>query len=370
MIVNFYLLGPFEAQVGNGEKRPLGDALAAKILAFLAFHNRFCTKDEIIVGCWGTHKLEGSEQLDDEAYQKQIYKLREVFKDILGVPWQDYFHAQPNGAQLLDETFKTDVVSFDTLLDTGMSDGKPAASRLNSLQRADRLSRAIFLDGMHCEWIVSQTGGARKAYGAKIQAMHREIDQLQRAIDADGPYGVPYCDGYFHALHLLRKAIEEATHDITFYGIDLRVTIPVVYDLLEGRLRAGVKIRFLLLNPDGQWPKELAPAIGDNEATLRHECRTSLQRLTALSTQLGETSLLDIATFDNPVFARMIGTDLNHSAGQLFYFPYMNGIIPTRLPGYIWPHRQDGPFQFYAGELQGLWDKRQRFSATDELVRT
>jgi len=362
-VIHFSLLGSFEAQVGKAERKPLGDALAAKILAFLAFHQRFCTKDEIIAGCWGAEKVAGKDRLDDEAYQKQIYKLRDLFTEVLALPWRDYFHSQPNGAQLLDETFSTDVVSFDALLDAGMADGKSAGLRLEALQRADRLRRGIFLDGMHCEWIVSQAGGARKAYGAKIQAMHREIDQLQKAIDADGPNVVPYCDSYYDALLILRKAIAEATHEITFYGIDLRVTIPVVYDLLEERLKACVKIRFLLLNPDGRWPKELAPVIGDDEPTLRDECRSSLQRLTALSKQLREPSLLEVATFDEPVFARMIGTDLNHSGGQLFYFPYMNGVVPTALPGYIWPHRQDGPFQFYAGELRALWDTARTVTA-------
>ncbi len=353
--IHFSLLGPFEAHIGATERIPLGDAMAAKILAFLAFHGRFCTKDEIIAGCWGANKIEDEDKLDDGAYQKQIYKLREVFTDVLALSWRDYFHAQPNGAELIDGTFTTDIVRLDTLLSIGMTTEQPATARLEALQRADSLRRGVFLDGMHSEWVVSQVGGARKAYGEKVQAMNREIAKLQAAIDADRQNPISFCDDFYQALPHLCKAIEEACHEITFYGMDLRVTIPVIYDLLQDRLKAGVKVRFLLLNPDGRWPKDLAAVIGDEESTLRDECRTSLRKLTALSKQLAETSLLEVATFDSPILGRMFGTDINYSGGKVFYSPYMSGAVPTRLPSYIWPHRQEGPYQFYAAALRQSW---------------
>jgi hypothetical protein len=355
-IIHFSLLGPFEAQVGTAERKPLGDALAAKILAFLAFHGRFCTRAEIIAACWGTEKVAGKAKLDDEAYQKQIYKARELFTDVLALPWRDYFHSQPNGAQLNDGTFTTDIIGFNALLSVGAATEQSAAVRLDALQRADKYRRGVFLDGMQSEWIVSQAGGARKEYGEKIQAMHREISKLQTVIDGDHPNVVSFCDGFYQALPHFRKAVGEARHEITLYGMDLRVTIPVIYDLLQERLQAGVRVRFLLLNPDGRWPKVLAHVIGDEETGLRDECRASLRKLTALSKQLGETPLLEIAMFDGPIFGRMYGTDINHSGGKLFYFPYVDGAVPTRLPGYIWPHRQEGPYQFYAAGLRQSWD--------------
>jgi hypothetical protein len=385
MIVNFHLLGPFEAQVGTANRESLGDSKAAQIVAFLAFRNRFCTKDEIIAACWGANRLEDGENerdplpsqpsrssslplppLNDDAYQKQIYKARDIFTDVLKLPWQDYFHSQSNGAQLKDGTFSTDVIRFDELFRIGTDDGQSAAVRLESLQKADRLRRGYLLDGMHSEWIVSQENGARKDYASKVQTMHRNIQQLQAASDLSGGTNrVPFCDGFYEAIPILRKAISEASREIIFYGIDLRVTIPVILDLLQERLQAGVRVKVLLLDPNAGWSTSLAPAISDSVETLREECRVSLRRLEALSKRRGiEAGLLEVSTFDGLCPGRLFGVDPDHSGGQLFYFPYMNGVAPTRLPGYIWPHRQDGPYTFYASELRRFWSNASNTSVS------
>ena len=314
MSAAFYLLGAFEVETG-GVRSPIGDTLAAKMLAYLAFRNRFCSHDEIAFAVWGKPKevkggkpgVSSKGKVDDDAYQRQVSNLRALLTD-LGLPPQDYVLIQPNGLQLHDGAFTTDVSRFDECLRLGLNVSLTADVRLEALQEAERLRRGYFLDGMHCEWIIAQDRGARADYAAKFQAIRQEIDALRRAQDRAQSGGrVPFHDGFYQALPTLRQSIGDASQEIIFYGIDFRVTIPVILDLLQDKLRAGVHVKFLMLDCEAMAMAGLAAMIDDSETTLRNECRVALHRLETLAKQFG--GLVEIATYDGFIPGRMYGID-------------------------------------------------------------
>lgn len=356
-IIHFYLLGSFEAQVGTAAgRKPLGNALAAQILAFLAYQNRFCSRNEIVKACWGAAEAAG---VNDEAYKRQIYKARDIFPEVLGVPSQDYFHFQSGGAELKDGTFITDLMQFNRLLKTAADQSQSDVIRLNAYRQADKLRRGYLLDGMGCEWIVSQSGGARKTLTERVKAMQVDFESLQASNDAGGPNRVQYCNGFYDAIPALRKAVGSASREIVLYGINFHVTIPMINDLLFDRLHNGVKVKFLLVDPESERIKELAAIVNEDEQVLRDECALSLRKIDTLSKLLnkaGQSSQIEVSTFDGMAPSCMYAIDHDTAAGQLFYFPYMNGVTPTRLPGYLWSRRPDTPYNFYTSELKRMWN--------------
>lgn len=357
MTLRFLLLGPFACEWDFSGRKLIGDSLAAKIVAYLAYQNRFCSHTEIIQNCWTMNVLTKRDTVDEDAYRKQIYFVHKLFNEEIGLPWKEFFFSEPNGAQLREGTFTTDVVAFDTLLAANLDIAQPESSRLATLQRAERLSRGYLLDGMNCSWITSKAGGARREYSDKMEQVRHEVRSLKAAEDAVIGQRVYYYKGFHDAIPALRQAIAEAAHEIVFHGMDLRLTIPVLIDLLYDRLRAGVRITFHLLDPEGHWTKDLAYMIGDGEQELREECSVSLRRLASLSKQLSNNGVmpgLEVSLYDGMIPARTYAIDPEHAGGRLFYFPYAVGTLPTQLPCYVWPHRENGPFTFYAANLRKI----------------
>jgi len=368
MTIDFYLWGTFEAQVGTADKVPLGDVLAAKILAYLAFQDRFCTREEIIKAVWGPEGLEGKDRVDEEAFQKQLQFVKTLFKTKLNLSWEAYFLPQRNGARLKEGSFTTDVIRLNDLLAVGLNQQLPEASRLLALHKAAVLRRDYLVDGMECHWITDHEIGARGEYTAKFRNIQQQITQLESSLASGGPAQevVPYYNGLYDLLPELRRAVAGAKREIIFYGLNFHVTIPVISDLLANCLRAGVTVRFLLLDPHGNTIPDMAPATRSDEHTLRGDGIVSLRRLMALRNEVRDEGAagdnggsnfeppLEVSVFDNLLFGRMYAIDPDRDNGQLFYFPYQYGCNPSRLPGYVWDHKPTGPFTTYANELRRL----------------
>ena len=360
-MVTFRLLGSFEIQIGESASLPLGDTLAAKILAYLAFERRYCTRDEIVAACWGAEKVTGKSRLEDEAYQKQVSLLRNMMSG-LGLPPASHLNAEPGGLELREGTFTTDVMRFDELVETTGS----VEERLAGLLEAEGMRRGYFLDGMHCPWIVADGNGARRRYAAKFQQIRKTIEELQSGGRPNGsalPL-VSYCDGLYDAIPHLRAMIAGATREIILCGFSLHLTVHVLYDLLQERLSSGVAITVMMLDPNGRWIKGVILHTGNDEETQKQEGLLALRRLVSLrehaALQLAtdaaasNVGILNILMFDTIVSGRFCAVDLSAETGRLFYFPYLRSTVPSLIPGYVWTPRQEGPFPSYVSELRGI----------------
>lgn len=367
-MITFLLFGKFQICLSDGRTETIADTMAARILAFLAYQNRFCARNEIVAACWGAHRVSGRDRLEDEAYQKQISNLRGIFTERLGVPWQDYLLTQPNGAQLKDGAFTTDVMQFNGLLAAGYGRSNDLNDRQAKLLEADALRRGYFLDGMNCEWIISQDGGARTDYTARFKDLRQEIQQLGSSAEHQAAPHVPYYDSLYEAIPDLRKAISQAKREIVLCGISLNVTIPIIYDILLDRLGDGLTIKFLLLDPASQWLSHFAAITGSDTVTQKQEVILTLHRLSSLISKAPAPPasdtinqlLIDVSVFDGFLPGRIYAVDPQNEDGQLFYFPYLNATTPSRLPGFTWSQRQTGPFETYTHAIWQLWQNRSR----------
>ena len=365
MMIKFLLLGAFECEVGSADRKPLGDALAAKILAFLAYQARFCGRDEIVAACWGSAKVSGRGKLDDEAYKKQIMNIRAIFTDRLRLSSDEYFFSQSNGAELREGTFTTDLIEFNELFATGQNAALPKNEREAALQQAQGLRRGYFLDRIDCEFVVTQDGGARKDWAARFQDVRREIELLRQSDEVTGSGKITYYASLYDLLPTMRKVIATASHEIILYGLNFHATVPYAFDSLLGRLRSRVSVKVLMLDPNGNWRDAMAETTDNDALTLQVEGASSLRWLRELAARvLRETQAagapmpgLEVALFDDLIHGSIFAIDPDSDSGSLFYLPYMNGVSPARLPGYYWPNSPDSPHGSFVSELRRLWGK-------------
>lgn len=351
------MLGGFEVEVGDANRQTVSDTMAARILAYLAYRREFCSRDEIVRACWGPNKVSGRNRLEDEAYQRQVSNVRALLGS-WGVAWQECLLCQPNGLQLRDGAYTTDLLHFNDLLEIGLDPVAETADRLKALQEADGLRRGYLLDGMHCEWIVAQDGGARSDYSARVQRLRREMLQLQSPPLAAGQTSkyIAYCDGFYEVIPQLRSALIGALEEIVLCGVSLHLTIPVVQDVLLERMRAGVSIRVLLLNPESPRLNDYAELMASDVLTLRQENALSLHRLGTLGKQIkgvasAGVGCLQVGLIERAIQGRVCAIDSNTDRGQVFYFPYLDGVSDVQLPGYVWQRIADGPFLAHVGTL-------------------
>lgn len=355
MIVSFFLLGSFEVQVGSSARQAVGDTIASKILAYLAFRNQFSSRDDIVRACWGPNKVTGRDKLEDEAYQRQISNLRSLLTS-MGVTWQDHLLAQPNGLQLREGTFTTDLMRFDELIRLAFDPELLEADRLKPMQEADSLRRGYLLDGMNCEWIVSEDGGARNIYSQRVQQLRRELLLLQTPRSGAGapPKSVIYFDGFYDVIPQLRAAIASAVDEIILFGISLHLTVSVIQDVLLERVRSGVPVRILLLDPDSPRMLDYAKVTANDAVVLRQECELTIRRLAALAEQTSgmlAARAMEVMRVDTAIQGRLYAIDPKGEHGQVFYFPYLSGVTPVRVPGYFWQPNADIPYSTHLSQL-------------------
>ena len=366
-MITFLLFGRFQIQMSDGRVETITDTMAARVLAFLAYHNRFCSRLEIIRGCWGPHKLEGKEKLEDDAYNRQISNLRTIFTKTLGVDWEDYILIQPNGLQLRTETFTTDLSRLNDLLAVGLDVQRPAAERLARLRETYTLRRGYLLDGMHCDWVVSYDGGARVLVESRWDEIKRTIATLdEQPQNTSGGVAPTACyTGVDEWLPVLRDMIANATEEIILYGINFHIAIPTMRAILLDRLRAGVSVKILLLDPQGPWLSHMAQAIGNDEQELQSQGMASLNGLHGIRKKWdAEKSTLDadaasgtfeFRTFDSIIHGRIYAIDPAHDTGKLLLCPYVFGVSPSQLPCYLWQYSIQAPYNTYIRELRRLW---------------
>jgi hypothetical protein len=154
--------------------------------------------------------------------------------------------------------------------------------------------------------------------------------------------------------------IAASNDEIWFFGTNFHISAVDRRPLLLKRLMAGVKVRYLVVDPFVPNMAQIAKDFDQSRDELADECTKGLKEILELRQQwtknkgLGE---LDVRFFDTTPRARLYVFDPNRPSGRSMFVPYINRVNSPALPGYLLENSPTGVFGSYFSGIRTLWNE-------------
>jgi hypothetical protein len=157
----------------------------------------------------------------------------------------------------------------------------------------------------------------------------------------------------------LGAEIRRANHEIWFFGTNFHVSAVDQRPLVLEKLKQGVRVRYLFLNPTVPNLQLIADDFGQPLEELRQECLKGLRDVLELQKRwqlAGSPGELQIRVYDRTPSARMYVFDPDSPTGHSIYVPYMHGFNSPNLPAYLFENTETGVARAYLAGLTRMWN--------------
>jgi hypothetical protein len=162
-------------------------------------------------------------------------------------------------------------------------------------------------------------------------------------------------------LPYIREAIAKASSEIWISGASFYLSVPDNEDLLIDRAKHGVKIHFLILDPNGSNLDAIAKTFGQSSDELRQECLTTVRALKRIREKLlpTEREQLEVRLFNESPRARFYFFDPANPNSNTFFVPHVNSINSPAVPGFLLANVPFGLARIYYASVKDFWESAQ-----------
>jgi len=192
------------------------------------------------------------------------------------------------------------------------------------------------------------------------QSNDQAIDIDERA--RDGFISV-YPNNNSYILDKMGKDLEFSKSEIWLFGINFQVTAAFIQESILKALRRGIKVRFLVLDPESENIGAVAQNLGVDQAGLQARCRASqasIQYMIATwdkERKIGDTGSIEVRTFNSTIEFRGNVYDPRSANSNSYIVFYKNGVQSHELPGFVY---KNGNIKNYIDTVASLWDQAKR----------
>jgi serine/threonine protein kinase len=159
--------------------------------------------------------------------------------------------------------------------------------------------------------------------------------------------------------HSFAALLGGTRRDAWFAGATFYISVDQFHDLLLAKLREGVNLHFLILDPDRGNARRVAGLLGVSEDELYPQCLAgirTLRRLEADARRVNAPGALRVKLLDQPFQSRFYLFDPGTSEGYSYFIPQVNGINSQMVPGFLAANgRAAYPATYFDGLLR-LWN--------------
>lgn len=171
----------------------------------------------------------------------------------------------------------------------------------------------------------------------------------------------------------LTQRLRTAKEGVIFFGIAFHISAADARKDLLSRLREGVKIRYLIVDPYSPAVEEIAKDFSISAGEIRSIINSSLRSIQLLKKEWadGEKNTatpgeLQVKVFDARPTTRAYVFDGNRAGSESYIIPYINRVNTPDSPGYIFKNKSDGAFSRYYASITQMWRDAQPL---EELLR-
>lgn len=162
--------------------------------------------------------------------------------------------------------------------------------------------------------------------------------------------------------------IEKTKNEIYFVGLNFHISAADRFDLLVSSVMRGVHVRYIILDPQSQYLKEIAKGEDMGEDKLRQECLEGLDTLLYLSKKSNFYSnnggSVEIRTLRWPPTYRAYSFDPGSPSGRTVLVPYLQGVKSPKAPA-ILINNDPGSAMFapFYQSISALWNSATAYGA-------
>jgi len=160
----------------------------------------------------------------------------------------------------------------------------------------------------------------------------------------------------------LDTEINRSKQEIWFFGTNFNISAGERRELLLKKLEGGVKIRFLVFDPDSARLDDLARDFSQSPAELKSECQKGIQSIIELDKQwriraksAATPGELEIRIFETHPHARLYFFDPRRSEGTSYFVPYVSDVNSPNVPGFLLGNIDGGVYKAYFDGTLKLW---------------
>ena len=153
----------------------------------------------------------------------------------------------------------------------------------------------------------------------------------------------------------LQKHFHTAT-EVWLGGSSLNRTIPTYQSLIEEKIKQGLKVNILLIDPNGVATEQVAKRLWIQDSLdVRAATNMSLSRLSKLIEQ-GFPGIIEIRTIDYPINFAYFAFDINTAAGSMFlaYYAFKQR---RSVPKFMLTTKDGEWYDSFKNEILALWQE-------------
>lgn len=153
------------------------------------------------------------------------------------------------------------------------------------------------------------------------------------------------------------KSLKNAKTEVIISGASFYLSVPQNENLLVAKANEGIKIRFLILNPNGQSLATVARSFNQSEAELKNECEITVTGLRRILSRIATTAKtnFEVRLFDESPRARFYIFDPDDPESVTFFVPHVNAVNSPELPGFELKNSPYGMAQLYIPSVKEFW---------------
>jgi hypothetical protein len=156
---------------------------------------------------------------------------------------------------------------------------------------------------------------------------------------------------------------ESTQSEIWILAINVHAHLPSKMDQVVSRLKAGVKVKYLILDPYSPKLPLIAEGLGASTKDLQAQCLFSTYSLLRLSREWANVRKtaprqgeLEIRFYDDIPRARLYAFDPNAATGATVLVPYINRHSSMTLPAMVFSNSNRDVINAYLVSFERLWE--------------
>jgi hypothetical protein len=160
----------------------------------------------------------------------------------------------------------------------------------------------------------------------------------------------------------LTQRLRNAKEEVIFFGSSFEISAADARKELLARLREGVKIHYLIVDPSSAAIEEIAKDFNISASEMRSLVISSLRSILLLKKEweeaernTGTPGELQVKVFSARPSMRAYIFDGNRASSESYIVPYINRVNAPDSPGYIFKNKSDGAFSKYYAGITQIW---------------
>lgn len=167
----------------------------------------------------------------------------------------------------------------------------------------------------------------------------------------------------------ISTAFREAKSEVWISGASFYVSLPSNEELIASKANNGIKIHYLILDPNGKNLQNIAKTFNQSGVELQAECMITIESIIRVYDMIDSDKRhnLQVRLFDESPRARFYIFDPKLDDSPTFFVPHVNAVNSPNIPGFLLQNTPHGLASIYFASIKDFWNKSMKWDEWREV---